>query len=58
MTILYAPSFREEMDLLHANCLCAYDIQVLEMIQKHKGGGIMCFISLIQKLPQNIIKSF
>lgn len=39
MTILYAPSFREDFDLLHANCLCAYDIQVLEILYAEKSGG-------------------
>ncbi|MCI5969118.1 hypothetical protein [Helicobacter sp.] len=41
MTILYAPSLREDLDLLHANCLCTYDIQVLEILSslKSQGGG-------------------
>ena len=43
MTILYAPSFKEEMDLIHGNCLCTYDIQILEILFakniKKKGGG-------------------
>lgn len=39
MTILYAPSFREDFDLLHANCLCTYDLQILEMLYTQKCGG-------------------
>ncbi|WP_370523443.1 hypothetical protein [Helicobacter winghamensis] len=39
MTILYAPSFREDFDLLHANCLCTYDLQILEILYTQKCGG-------------------
>lgn len=42
MKLVYAPSFRESQDILHANVLCGYDISVLECLleaNKKKGGG-------------------
>lgn len=48
MKILYAPTYREQNDALHANCLCGYDIQILETlcdalksqkISRNEGGG-------------------
>ncbi len=32
MEILYAPTFREQRDTIHANCQCGYDIQILETL--------------------------
>ena len=41
MKLVYAPSFRESQDILHANVLCGYDISVLECLLKanNMGGG-------------------
>lgn len=41
MKLIYAPSFREQMDLLHANCLVSFDIQTLETLlaKNNRGGG-------------------
>ncbi|MBX7545402.1 hypothetical protein [Helicobacter turcicus] len=61
MTILYAPSFREDFDLLHANCLCTYDMQVLEILfalNKKRGGIIDSFTCLTQKLLQDTTRLF
>ena len=39
MKLVYAPSFRESQDILHANVLCGYDISVLECLLKANNGG-------------------
>ena len=40
MKLVYAPSFRESQDILHANVLCGYDISVLEcLLEANNGGG-------------------
>ncbi|WP_268902939.1 hypothetical protein [Helicobacter sp. MIT 11-5569] len=40
MQLVYAPSFRESQDVLHANVLCSYDISVLEnLVCTNNGGG-------------------
>lgn len=63
MKLVYAPSFRESQDILHANVLCGYDISVLECLleaNKKKGGGGRMKSSIFQTLkPRNLtIKSF
>lgn len=60
MKLVYAPSFRESQDILHANVLCSYDISVLEcLLEANRGGGRMKS-SIFQTLkPRNLtIKSF
>lgn len=40
MKLVYAPSFRESQDILHANVLCGYDISVLEcLLEANIWGG-------------------
>ncbi|MDD6055963.1 MAG: hypothetical protein PUB96_05400 [Helicobacteraceae bacterium] len=40
MRLIYAPSLREKTDILHANCLASYDIQILEtLLSLNNGGG-------------------
>ncbi|MBD5165454.1 hypothetical protein [Helicobacter sp.] len=62
MKLVYAPSFRESKDILHANALCGYDISVLECLleaNKWGGGQEMKFsISPIPKLPNLTTKLF
>ena len=56
MKLVYAPSFRESQDILHANFLCGYDISVLEcLLEANNGGGgkMKSSISQTQKL-QNL----
>ena len=56
MKLVYAPSFRESQDILHANVLCGYDISVLEcLLEANNGGGgkMKSSISQTQKL-QNL----
>ena len=56
MKLVYAPSFRECQDILHANVLCGYDISVLEcLLEANNGGGgkMKSSISQTQKL-QNL----
>ncbi|PZT47654.1 hypothetical protein B6S12_07940 [Helicobacter valdiviensis] len=36
MEIVYSPSFIQKTDLLHANCLCGYHAQVLELLLEVK----------------------
>ena len=59
MKLVYAPSFRESQDILHANVLCGYDISVLECLLKanNMGGGKMkSSISQTQKLQNLTIR--
>lgn len=63
MKLVYAPSFRESQDILHANALCSYDISVLEcLLEANKWGGggqeMKFSISQIPKLPNLITKLF
>ena len=39
MDILYAPSFRLDMDTIHANCAVSYDIVNIEILNSLRGGG-------------------
>ena len=61
MKLVYAPSFRESQDILHANVLCGYDISVLEcLLEANNGGGgrMQSSISQTLKPPNPTIKSF
>ena len=50
MTILYAPSLRKESDIIHANCFCTYDLQILEILtQNSEGGGHNAILYLPHK---------
>lgn len=62
MKLVYAPSFRESQDILHANVLCGYDISVLEcLLEANNGGGggrMKSSISQTLKPRNPTIKSF
>ncbi len=40
LEIVYSPSQRQEQDTIHANCICGYDIQVLEMLCCNKSAPV------------------
>ena len=58
MKLVYAPSFRESQDILHANVLCGYDISVPDCLLKanNMGGKMKSSISQTQKLQNLTIR--
>ncbi|MDY3113960.1 MAG: hypothetical protein SOW25_06505 [Helicobacter sp.] len=55
MRLIYAPSLREKTDILHANCLVSYDIQILETLLSLNNGGGGGQAPLCKQTPQEII---